>query len=287
MTEFLLVTCEFPPSLEGKLTEAMASWPVLGCQVEDVGPDALLVTVYVAPANADALAGIARQLAALGAREVATGSLPDADWLAEYRRQVTPRAVGRRFWIDPHPAEPTPPPGDRLHLLVEPRQAFGTGSHESTALVLTCLEQIDLQGRSVLDVGTGSSILALAAAALGASWVAGFDIDLEAVFVARQTVRAQLTPYSVALFAGPVAALGAAARFDVVLANLLPAQLEPILPDLRALLADGGELVVSGLLAGQKAAMAADLQHLGLEAVAALAMGEWVALRCHHARPDA
>ncbi len=287
MSEYLLVTCELPPSLEGSLTEAMAFWPVLGCQVEDVGPDTLLVTVYVAPANAGALAGIARHLAALGAREVDTGALPDADWLAEYRRLVTPRAVGRRFWIDPHPAAPTPPPGDRVHLLVEPRQAFGTGSHESTALVLECLEQIDLQGKSVLDVGTGSAILALAAAALGAGSVIGFDIDLEAVFVARQTVGAQVVSYPVALFAGPVAAIGAMPRFEVVLANLLPAQLDPILPDLKILLADAGELVVSGLLAGQRAATEAELWRFGLVAVGALGMGEWVALRCRHARPQA
>jgi len=287
MTEFLLVTCQIPPSAEGKLTEAMASWPVLGCQVEDVGPHTLLVTVYLAPSHADALSDIAQHLAALGAREVATGALPDADWLAEYRRLVTPRAVGRRFWIDPDPAAPTPPPGERVHLLVEPRQAFGTGSHESTALVLECLEKMYLQGRSVLDVGTGSSILALAAAALGADPVVGFDIDLDAVFVARQTVRAQLTTSPVALFAGPVTAVAAAARFDVVLANLLPAQLEPILPDVRILLADGGELVVSGLLAVQRTATEAELARLGLVTVDALAMGEWVALRCRRAPPAA
>ncbi len=287
MSEYLLVTCELAPSLEESLTEAMASWPVLGCQVEEVGPDTLLVTVYLPSSNADALASVAQHLVALGAREVASGALPAADWLAEYRRVVTPRAVGRRFWIDPHPTAPTPPPGDRVHLLVEPRQAFGTGSHESTALVLTCLEQMDLQGQRVLDVGTGSAILALAAAALGASWVVGFDIDLEAVFVARQTVRAQLAPYSVALFAGSVAALAAPERFDVLLANLLPVQLEPILPDLQALLADGGELVVSGLLAGQRAAMEAELARFELASFDALAMGEWVALRCRHARPQA
>lgn len=283
MSEYLMVTCELPPSLEGGLTEAMASWPVLGCQVEDVGPDTLFVTVYVKRTEASSLARIAGELTALGAKEVDTGSLPDADWLAEYRRIVTPRAVGRRFWIDPHPTMPTPAPEGRIHLLVEPRRAFGTGSHESTALVLQFLEQMTLARRSVLDVGTGSSILALAAAALGATPVVGFDVDLEAVFVARQTVRDHHGSYHVALFAGTVAALGAAARYDVVLANLLPAQLEPILTDLRGVLAVGGELVVSGLLAGQRTATEAELARVGLDVVGALEMGEWVALRC---RPE-
>lgn len=280
-----MVTCELPASLEGSLTEALASWPVLGCQVEDVGTDSLLVTVYVERAKAGALAGIARGLAALGAREVETGALLETDWLAEYRCVVTPRAVGRRFWIDPHPATPTPAPGGRIHLLVEPRQAFGTGSHESTALVLQCLEQMRLEGRSVLDVGTGSSILALAASALGAGPVIGFDIDLDAVFVARQTASEQVVRCRVALFAGPAAALDVAARFDVVLANLLPAQLDPILPDLRGLIADGGELVVSGLLAGQRAASEAELAAAGLVVIGAQEMGEWVALRCRPVLP--
>ncbi|MEP0773419.1 MAG: 50S ribosomal protein L11 methyltransferase [Acidobacteriota bacterium] len=285
MSSYLAVACELASASEEKLTETMAAWPVLGCQVEDVAPGRVLVTVYLEQFRAAALSGIERDLLALGATRLARGELPDADWLAEYRRRVTPRAVGSRFWIDPHPAQPTPAPEGRIHLLIEPRQAFGTGSHESTALVLQCLEQMSLAGRSVLDVGTGSSILALAAAALGARPVVGFDIDLEAVFVARQTVREQPTRPSVALFAGPVEALGAAARFDVVLANLLPAQLDPILPELIGHLGGGGELVVSGLLASQRTVSEAELARAGLQVTAALSMGEWVALRCRRRLP--
>lgn len=284
MSSYLAVVCELPSALEERLTEAMAAWPVLGCQVEDVGAGRVLVTVYVEQKKANMLTTIEGELRSLGAAQVVAGELPDTDWLAEYRRRVTPRAIGRRFWIDPHPAHPTPAPEGRIHLLIEPRQAFGTGSHESTALVLQCLEQMSLAGRSVLDVGTGSSILALAAAALGARRVVGFDIDLDAVFVARQTANEQQTRLRVALFAGPVQALGAAARFDLVLANLLPAQLDPIVPDLIGHLASDGELVVSGLLASQRAASEAELARAGLKVTDALAMGEWMALRCRPGR---
>ncbi len=285
MSSYLALACELASALEEKLTEAMAGWPVLGCQVEDVSPGRVLVTVYLEQGKAAALARIERELVAFGAVKLASGELPEADWLAEYRRRVTPRAVGRRFWIDPHPAQPTPAPEGRIHLLIEPRQAFGSGSHESTALALQCLEQMSLAGRSVLDVGTGSSILALAAAALGARPVVGFDIDLEAVFIAGQTVQEQPTRFPVALFAGTVEALGAAARFDVMLANLLPAQLHPILPELVGHLAGGGELVVSGLLASQRAVSEVELARAGLQVTAALSMGEWVALRCRRRSP--
>lgn len=287
MKEFLTVTGELPASLEERLTETLGSWPVLGCGVEDVGPETILVTVYLRQGEDAALGRLAAQLEALGARQVVTASLPDADWLAEYRRAVTPRRVGRSFWVDPHPTALTPAPEGRIHLLVEPRQAFGTGSHESTALVMQLLERMNVSGRSVLDVGTGSSILALAAAALGAATVVGFDIDLEAAFVARQTVREQPARYPVALFAGPISALRPAPRFHLVLANLLPAQLEEILPEIREVLLEDGDLLVSGLLAGQRANSEAELARRGLEVVESLAMGEWVALRCRAARPTA
>lgn len=279
-----MVTCELPAAQEARLPEILANWPVLGCQVEDVAAEVVQVIVYLRPPEAAAVEGIAAELAGLGARNISSGTLAEADWLAEYRRQVAPRPLGRRFWIDPHPARPTSPPEPRIHLLVEPRQAFGTGSHESTALMLQLLEEIPLTGRAVLDVGTGSGILAMAAAALGAGPVIGFDIDLQAVCVASQTLREQISPLSVALFAGGVAALSAPGRFHVVLANLLPDQLQAILGELRQVLAPDGELVVSGLLAAQRTASEVELARVGLSVVGSLTMGEWVALRC---RPEA
>lgn len=279
MPDYLTVTCRLPAEAEGFLAESIGGWPVLGCQVEDAG--ALVeVTVFLEETRAGSVPLVVEGLRALGARDVGSSHFADADWLAEYRRHVTPRPIGRLFWIDPHPSAPTPPPDGRVHLCIEPRQAFGTGSHESTQLVLLMLEDLPVVGARVLDVGTGSGILALAARTLGAEWTVGFDIDLEAVFVARQTAMTQPLPVDVALFAGTMAALRPGGSFDLVLANLIPSQLEPLLTDLRGQLGPGGSAVVSGLMADQRTAFEAELLRAGLTVSDRSELGEWVGLVC-------
>jgi len=276
---YLTVTCRLPAGAEEQLAGALERWPVLGCQVESFGSD-LEVTVFIREEHAGSVAAVCRGLAALGAREVGTGHFAEQDWLAEYRRHATPRTVGSLFWVDPRPERPTPPPPERVHLVIEPRQAFGSGSHESTQLVLLMLEELAVAGQRVLDVGTGSGILALAARALGARWVVGFDIDAEAVCIARQTATAQPQRLPVALFAGSTAALRTIPKFDLVLANLIPVEAEPLLADLRALLAPGGVLLLSGLMADQRAAGEAELARCGFEVTRARELDEWVGLVC-------
>ncbi len=279
MTTYLTVTCRLPAAAEDHLTQAMADWPVLGCQVEDAGAE-VDVTIYLEEARSDAVSAVVEELRRLGAWELSAGRFAEEDWLSEYRRFVVPHAVGRMFWIDPHPSVPTLPPEDRIHLIVEPRQAFGTGSHESTQLVLLLLETLALSGSRVLDVGTGSGILAIASRALGAASAVGFDIDLDAVFVARQTVAAQPDRQEVSLFAGTTPALRRAGQFDVILANLIPAQLEPLFADLRALLAPGGTMVVAGLMVDQREALVSELSRIGLRVVDGREVGEWAAIVC-------
>ncbi|MFH1177892.1 MAG: 50S ribosomal protein L11 methyltransferase [Acidobacteriota bacterium] len=279
MPDYLTITCRMPAAAEGYLAQALEHWPVLGCEVADAGRD-IDITVYLQEARASALPAVCEGLCALGAEELGTGHFAEQDWLRTYRDSLAPVAIGGRFWIDPHPASPTLPPDRRIHLVIEPRQAFGTGSHESTRLVLLLLEELALDGAVVLDVGTGSGILALAARALGAAWAVGFDIDAEAVFVAHQTIEVQRSPLRVALFAGSTDALAGRARFDLVLANLLPDQVCPLLADLASLLAPTGELLLSGLMADQRATVEAELQRNGLVVGRERALGEWLALVC-------
>ncbi len=276
---YLTVACRLPAGAEEELASALERWPVLGCQVENAGAD-IAVTVFMAKAEAGALSSVCEGLAALGGREIGAGRFAEQDWLAEYRRHAVPRPIGTLFWVDPHPEAPTPPPPGRLHLVVEPRQAFGSGSHESTQLVLLMMEDLPLGGRRVLDVGTGSGILALAARALGAAEVVGLDIDLEAVCIARQTVGAQARRLPVALLAGSTSALAARPAFDVILANLIPVEAQPLLADLRALLAPGGVLVLSGLMADQLAASEEELGRCGFAVERARELEEWVGLVC-------
>ncbi|MDD5563582.1 MAG: 50S ribosomal protein L11 methyltransferase [Thermoanaerobaculaceae bacterium] len=277
--DYLAITCRLPASVEDDLASTLDRWPVLGCQVENAGPD-IAVTVFIHENESGAVASVCAGLAALGGREIGTGRFAEQDWLAEYRRHAVPRPIGTRFWVDPHPEAPTPPPAGRIHLVVEPRQAFGSGSHESTRLVLLMMESLPLAGRRVLDVGTGSGILALAARSLGASRVVGFDIDLEAVCIAHQTVAVQPRRSPVALFAGSTSALAARPAFDVILANLIPAEAQPLLADLRSLLARDGVLVLSGLMADQLLASEEELARCGFAVEGVRELEEWAGLVC-------
>lgn len=284
MQAYLTVTCHLPASAEEQLATALERWPVLGCQVENAGNE-VDVTVFIKAGEVGTLPGVCEGLRVLGAREVGTSHFAEQDWLAEYRRVAIPLQIGRGWWVDPHPETPTLPPDRRIHLVVEPRKAFGSGSHESTQLALMLLEELPVTGRRVLDVGTGSGILSLAGRALGARWVVGFDIDLEATAVAHQTAAVQRQPLPVAFFAGSVAALRLRACFDLILANLLPAEADPLLAELHALLAADGRLVLSGLMEDQRAASEAELAANGFVVERAKELDEWVGLVCAAAEP--
>ena len=278
-TSYLTVTCRLPASAEEQLASALERWPVLGCQVENAGHE-VDVTVFIEAHEAGAVPRVCEGLVALGARDLGTGHFAQQDWLAEYRRHAKPRPIGNFFWVDPDPDAPTPPEDQRVHLVVEPRQAFGSGSHESTQLAMLMLEDLPVAGQRVLDAGTGSGILGLAARALGASWAVGFDIDLEAICIAHQTVAVQPHRLPVKLFAGSTTALRRHPVFDLILANLIPSEAGPILDDLKGLLAPGGFLVLSGLMADQRAAVEAELVACGLLVTATRELEEWVALAC-------
>ena len=154
----------------------------------------------------------------------------DRDWVEEARAKLPPMLVGRRFHLVPEwRDDPTPP--DRFRIVVNPGQAFGTGFHETTQLCIEALEEFVRPGESVLDVGTGSGILAQAAELLGAQPVYACDVDPIAVEVARPAARH--------LFVGSVDAVRTGAA-GVVVANISPAAIVALAEDLlRALRPDG------------------------------------------------
>jgi ribosomal protein L11 methyltransferase len=289
MTDYLCLVAELPAEREGALSETLAGLPVLGAQLEPAAPGWLEVRVYLEPGS-PAAEWVAAALEALGVRALHSLREVSRDWLAEYRTRVRAHAVGRLWWMDPHPDQPTPAPKARLRLVLEPRMAFGTGSHESTQLVLLALEALadrgvaagtaateSLAGRRVLDVGTGSGVLALAADRLGAAWVVGLDVDPEAIWVARQTAGEQEWTAQPHYLIGPLSSLGPS-RFDLVLCNMIPEQLVPLLPDLKRRLAADGRLLLSGLLEEQRGEVEGRLAEVGLQVVETRRLAEWAGL---------
>ncbi|MFL6203442.1 MAG: 50S ribosomal protein L11 methyltransferase [Thermoanaerobaculia bacterium] len=203
--------------------------------------------------------------------------VPDTDWLAGYRELAQPFPVGRTLFVDPRePEEASPeiPDGRRL-LRLPARTAFGIGSHESTSLAVEMLEDADLQGRRVLDVGTGTGILAFASLLLGAAEVVAFDIDPASPFNAL--VNRRLNRLHPRLFVGPSLALKT--LFDLELINVIPEEIGPEMPGLVRLLRPGGEAILSGILAERGDEILAGVRSLGLVERERRVAGEWIAFR--------
>jgi ribosomal protein L11 methyltransferase len=154
------------------------------------------------------------------------------DWVQSARDLLQPMLVGERFFLAPEWRD-DPAPEGRFRITVNPGMAFGTGAHETTRLCIEALEEFLKPGMSVLDVGTGSGILAEAATLLGAGKVTACDTDPVAVEIAGRG------------FVGSVNAV-APASMDLVVANISPEAIVKLAPDLVRVLKPGGVLLVSG-----------------------------------------
>ena len=164
------------------------------------------------------------------------------DWVAESRDQWQPFAVGDRFYLVPDWRD-DPAPCGRIRLKIHPGMACGTGTHPATQLCLQAMEHQVHEGQSLIDVGTGSGILAEAARLLGADPVFGCDIDVEAAAIARENISRSM--FRIPVFAGSLRSVSNAS-VDVVVANLNLATLEAIHRDALRVLRDAGSLILSG-----------------------------------------
>ena len=203
------------------------------------------------PGRALLVAWFAERVAAEEARAGHGGDLaevPDEDWGEGWKKDFKALDVGRvrvrPSWIDA-----APPPGS-VEVVLDPGMAFGTGTHPTTSLCLAALSDLlsARPGASLLDVGTGSGLLAIAARKLGAGRVAANDVDPIAIDVARE--NAARNGAALELTGAPVEAI--AGTFDVVVANILANVLVALAPTLAGRVAPGGVLLLSGILGPQE-----------------------------------
>lgn len=207
--------------------------------------------------------------------------LADADWVAMSQAGLEPIREGR-FVVHTaaHPA--AAPPGGRA-FLIEAGRAFGTGHHATTSGCLAMLDALaDRAFANVIDLGTGTGLLAFAARALwSAARVTGTDIDPVAIEVARDNAAANAIDRVDLLVADGArsAAIAAAAPYDLLIANILAGPLAAMAPEIAALAAPAATIVLSGLLTGQADTVAAAYEACGCRLVAQDTRGEWAVLR--------
>ena len=172
--------------------------------------------------------------------------LQDQPWERAWMEHFQPMRFGRRLWICPTGFEPPEP--EAVNVILDPGLAFGTGTHPTTALCLDWLESLDLAGRTVLDYGCGSGILAVAALKLGAVAAHGIDIDPQALTASAENARKNGVEAGLTLGYPSDPSPPPA---DVVVANILSGPLVELAADILARLKPGGRLALSGLLTEQ------------------------------------
>ncbi|MBL4828951.1 MAG: 50S ribosomal protein L11 methyltransferase [Aliivibrio sp.] len=178
--------------------------------------------------------------------------LEDKDWEREWMDNFHPMKFGERLWICPSwKAIPDP---DAVNVMLDPGLAFGTGTHATTALCLEWLSAIDLNGKTVIDFGCGSGILAIAALKLGAAKVVGIDIDPQALLASKDNAERNGVADQIELFLPQDQPEGLVA--DVVVANILAAPLRELSDIIKGHVKPSGLLAMSGVLDTQAESVA-------------------------------
>jgi ribosomal protein L11 methyltransferase len=206
--------------------------------------------------------------------EMHTTERERVDWLDVYQQSLEPILIGDRFVVAPD-ASLLPRDSDRLTIVVPQEQAFGSGSHETTALCIALLESLEFEGKRGLDVGSGSGILALAMHRLGAAKVIAFDNDTDAYGALRDNrIRNGVPAAALPLFIGSVEALRGG-TFDVITMNIIPEVIVPLLGDVVARMATGASLILSGILVVKRDDVVTAAREHGLELTRDMSRGEW------------
>ncbi len=222
---------------------------------------------------------------AFGAQPFIVSELPEIDWVAKVRRDLSPVEAGRFFVYGSHDADKLPE--GRVGLLIEASMAFGTGHHGTTLGCLRALDRLDtagFRGRNVVDIGCGTAVLAMAAARIWPEPVLASDIDAVAVEVATVNIAAndlegRVRCLEATGFDHPD--LQAAAPYDLVFSNILMGPLIALAPDMAKVTSAGSHVILSGLLVEQAAQVLAAYEAEGFMLAHREDIGEWATLTLH------
>jgi len=287
------ITIGVPAAWADTIVSCLASIPVDG--VEQIAPppsqhtqtDTEKITVYLADSPEleqkttfihDLIARLNKNLPAGGQALCQTEPIVEQDWNSNWKKHFKPFKLTSRLVIKPS-WESYPPQPQELVIEMDPGMAFGTGLHASTKLALLLTEELftkETCPATVLDVGTGTGILAMSSALFGADRIIGLDNDIDARTAARENIRKNnLT--SVSIVDEELSEISG--QYDLVIANITYDILNALAKDIVSRLAPGGSLVLSGILAGeQEENIKKIFSHLGLSASQTKKQDEWVGI---------
>ncbi|GKT12631.1 MAG: ribosomal protein L11 methyltransferase [Thiomicrorhabdus sp.] len=228
-----------------------------------------VIGLFDAEVNGQAVIELLKQIVpAVSEAHFQIEQLEDKDWIRAWMDQFKPMKFGDHLWIVP--SWSVPPKPEAINLMLDPGMAFGTGTHPTTAMCLTWLDQHAPQGIKVIDYGCGSGVLALAAQKLGAASVAGTDIDPQAITASNQNAERNNESISFNLVENfnsePV---------DLLIANILAGPVKELSGEFNRLLKPGGTLVLSGLLATQAKGLIEHYASIGIDLSTFEQLDEW------------
>lgn len=210
-------------------------------------------------------------------RSLKSLEIVERDWLAEWKKGYEPVEIGDKLLIAPSWKRDSLKETNRVVVEIDPGMAFGTGTHETTRGCLEFLERY-WRGGSLLDVGTGTGILAIAAAKLApGSHIVGFDVDPEAIVVAEENATINDVDEAIVFEVNRLSSFHGE-DFDVVLANLTADVLVPLATDFAKVVRRNGVLIASGILIEQRNDVVESLAATGFHVIEEKPDGEWVTL---------
>lgn len=207
--------------------------------------------------------------------------LEETDWANAWKENYQPFRVGQRLWVQPSWLKAPDHAPDDVVLTLDPGMAFGTGTHQTTQMCLEALEKYIAVGDKVLDVGTGSGILAVAAARLGAAHITALDTDRQAVKAVIENGEINQVSPKISVYEGTLASVAPGkGQWDLVLVNILAPVIISLFDedDLMGYPTENGRLILSGIVNEQIHDVDRAVHAAGGQIVERMSMGDWVAL---------
>lgn len=241
--------------------------------------DIVKVHMYLAPDEnpAEVLPLFQERLEAAGIEyELSTAGIEQEDWQNAWKQYYHAMDIGRRLAIVPGWERYET---DRIAITMDPGMAFGTGTHETTSLCLEVLDEMVQGGERMLDIGTGSGILAIAALKLGAASAEGVDIDPMCVRTAGENAARNGVEDRLTVLVGDLSDK-ATGVYDIITANIVASAILSLAPHIPALLASGGLFVSSGIIDTRKEEVLAGLREAGLDPFEVREKRGWVCILC-------